>query len=144
MNVRFWFFLMIIKQHQQTKEWSIIMSTHEKIDYVEFPATDLEATKKFFNTAFGWKFTDYGPEYCDFSNEGINGGFYKSEKKSTTEAGAALVIFYSEDLEATLEKVKNAGAKIVQDTFSFPGGRRFHFTEPSGNEFAVWSDKGIE
>lgn len=117
------------------------MSKHEKIDYVEFPSADLEATKTFFRNAFGWEFTDYGPEYCDFSNEGINGGFYKSEMKSTTETGSALVIFYSEDLEATLEKVKNAGAEIVKDTFSFPGGRRFHFTEPSGNEFAVWSDK---
>ena len=120
------------------------MSIHEKIDYVEFPATDLEATKQFFGKAFGWKFTDYGPEYCDFPDEGLKGGFYKSEKKSTTEAGGALIIFYSEDLESTQQKVKNAGGKIVKDTFSFPGGRRFHFTEPSGNEFAVWSDKGVE
>lgn len=120
------------------------MSTHEKIDYVEFPAANLEATKKFFSKAFGWSFTDYGPEYCDFANEGVNGGFFKSEKKSTTEAGGALIIFYSEDLESTQQKVKNAGGEIVKDTFSFPGGRRFHFTEPSGNEFAVWSDKGAK
>ncbi|WP_421773173.1 VOC family protein [Gracilimonas sp.] len=120
------------------------MSKHEKIDYVEFPSADLDATKSFFRNAFDWEFTDYGPEYCDFSGEGINGGFYKSEKKSTTETGAALIVFYSKDLEATKEKVKKAGAEIVQDTFSFPGGRRFHFTEPSGNEFAVWSDKGTE
>lgn len=114
------------------------MSKHEKIDYVEWAAKDLEATKSFFKKAFGWSFTDYGPDYCDFSNEGINGGFYKSDKKATAEAGSALVIFYSEDLEATLHKVEDAGGKIVKDIFSFPGGRRFHFTEPSGNEFAVW------
>jgi len=116
------------------------MSTHEKIDYVEFPAKDLKSTKQFFTKVFGWKFTDYGPEYCDFSNEGINGGFYKSDKKATTETGSALVIFYSKDLEATQKKVEDAGGNIVKEIFSFPGGRRFHFTEPSGNEFAVWSE----
>ncbi|HBX67095.1 MAG: glyoxalase [Balneola sp.] len=120
------------------------MNNHEKIDYVEFPATDLEATKQFFTKAFNWEFTDYGPEYCDFSNEGINGGFYKSDKKATTETGSALVIFYSEDLEATQKKMEHAGGEIVKEIFSFPGGRRFHFTEPSGNEFAVWSDHGLQ
>jgi predicted enzyme related to lactoylglutathione lyase len=118
-----------------------VMSTHEKIDYVEFPANNLEATKKFFTKAFGWKFADYGPEYCDFSNEGLKGGFYKSEKKATTEAGSALIIFYSLDLEATQTKVIKAGGVICKEIFSFPGGCRFHFVEPSGNEFAVWSDK---
>lgn len=120
------------------------MQQHEKIDYIEWPASNLEATKQFFSNAFGWTFTDYGPEYCDFSNEGMNGGFYKSDKKAATETGSALVIFYSKDLEATQQKVEEAGGKIVKDIFSFPGGRRFHFTEPSGNEFAVWSDKGVE
>lgn len=120
------------------------MSEHEKINYIEFPSKNLEATKQFFTKAFGWKFTDYGPEYCDFSNQGISGGFFKSEGKSTTETGGALVIFYSEDLESTQKKVESAGGKIIKPTYSFPGGRRFHFTEPSGNEFAVWSDKGIE
>jgi predicted enzyme related to lactoylglutathione lyase len=120
------------------------MQEHEKINYVEFPASDLEATKSFFTKAFGWEFTNYGPEYCDFANQGIHGGFYKSEKKATTETGSALIIFYSNDLESTLEKVETAGGKIIKPTFAFPGGRRFHFTEPSGNEFAVWSDKGTE
>lgn len=120
------------------------MSNHEKIDYVEFPATDLEATKEFFRNTFGWSFTDYGPEYCDFSNQGLKGGFYKSEKKATTATGSALIIFYSNNLEATQQKVKQSGGSIIKDIFSFPGGRRFHFIEPSGNEFAVWSDKGAE
>lgn len=120
------------------------MSQHEKIDYVEFPSRDLNATKDFFGKAFGWSFNDYGPEYCDFSNEGINGGFYKSEKVSTSESGGALVILYSKDLEATQNKIKAAGGSIVKDTFSFPGGERFHFKEPGGNEFAVWSDVGVK
>ncbi|MBD3617286.1 MAG: VOC family protein [Gracilimonas sp.] len=117
------------------------MQEHEKIDYVEFPASALDATKEFFTKVFGWGFTDYGPEYSSFANEGINGGFFKSNKKGTTETGSALIIFYSKDLEATQKKVEEAGGKIVKTTYSFPGGRRFHFTEPSGNEFAVWSDK---
>ncbi|SMO63992.1 VOC family protein [Gracilimonas mengyeensis] len=120
------------------------MQEHEKIDYVEFPSRNLEATKTFFSKAFGWKFTDYGPEYCDFADEGINGGFYKSEKQCTTETGGALVIFYSKNLEATQQKVEQARGTITKDIFDFPGGRRFHFTEPSGNEFAVWSDLEAE
>lgn len=120
------------------------MSEHEKIDYVEFPVHNLEATKSFFTKVFGWAFNDYGPEYCDFSDEGINGGFFKSEKKSTTETGGALVIFYSKDLEATQQKVKEAGGTITKRIFPFPGGRRFHFAEPSGNEFGVWSDLEAE
>lgn len=120
------------------------MQQHEKIDYVEFPANDLEGTKKFFINAFGWEFSDYGPEYSSFANEGVNGGFFKSNKKATNETGSALIIFYSSDLEATQKKIEGAGGKIIKPTYSFPGGRRFHFTEPSGNEFAVWSDAGID
>ncbi|MDZ7806053.1 MAG: VOC family protein [Gracilimonas sp.] len=120
------------------------MQHHEKIDYVEFPSPDLEAAKAFFIKAFGWEFTDYGPEYTSFANEGINGGFFKSDNNTTSETGSALIIFYSEDLEATQQKVEDAGGTIIKPVFSFPGGRRFHFIEPSGNEFAVWSDKGIE
>jgi hypothetical protein len=116
------------------------MSTHEKLNYVEFPARDLEATKAFFEQVFGWSFVDYGPTYTAFSDQGLDGGFYKSERKSTTEQGAALLVFYSETLEETLDKVTRAGGTIIKPIFSFPGGRRFHFTEPSGNEFAVWSE----
>ena len=116
------------------------MNEHEKVNYVEFPAKDILATKKFLAEVFAWSFDDFGPDYCAFSNAGIDGGFYKSELCSTAEAGGALVVFYSEDLESTLLKIENAGGNIVKHIFSFPGGRRFHFTEPSGNEFAVWSD----
>ncbi len=117
------------------------MTNHEKINYVELPAKNLKATKAFFSQVFGWSFEDFGPEYCAFSNQGFNGGFYLSKLSSSTDKGAALLVFYSEDLEATQSRIKKAGGVIVKPVFAFPGGRRFHFTEPSGNEFAVWSDK---
>ncbi len=116
------------------------MKPHEKLDYVEFPARDIPATKAFFGQVFGWQFEDYGPEYAAFAGQGLDGGFFKSEACSTTETGGALLVFYSADLEATQEKVIAAGGTITRTIFSFPGGRRFHFTEPSGNELAVWGD----
>lgn len=115
------------------------MPEHEKINYVEFPARDLMATKSFFRTAFGWSFVDYGPTYTAFSGQGLDGGFYQSDLAASTETGSALLVFYSERLEETQAKVEGAGGRIVRPIFAFPGGRRFHFTEPSGNEFAVWS-----
>ena len=116
------------------------MKEHEKINYVEFPAKDLEKTKTFFSTVFGWVFTDYGPEYSAFSNEGLDGGFFKSDLSADTSKGSALIVFYSKDLNATLEKIESAGGVIVKPIFSFPGGSRFHFADPNGNEFAVWSE----
>lgn len=118
-------------------------NNHEKINYVEFPSSDLSATKLFFEKAFGWKFEDFGSEYTAFSDTGLNGGFFQSNLCARTENGSALIVFYSADLEGTMERVKAAGGEIVEAIFSFPGGRRFHFLEPSGNEFAVWSDKGL-
>lgn len=117
------------------------MNTHEKINYVEFPASNLTATKEFFNKAFAWSFEDFGPDYSAFSDEGIDGGFYQSDLRSSAGEGAALIVFYSRAIEETKDKIEKAGGVIVQDIFEFPGGRRFHFTEPSGNEFAVWTDK---
>ena len=114
------------------------MNQHEKMNYVEFPAKDLAGTKAFFESVFGWSFTDYGPDYTAFENQGLDGGFFKSDLSSSTEKGAALIVFYSDQLEATLAKVEKAGGSIIKPIFSFPGGRRFHFMEPSGNEFAVW------
>ncbi len=119
------------------------MKKHETLNYIEFPAKDLSATRQFFQTAFGWTFADHGPDYIAFDNQGLDGGFFRSDLASTTAKGGALAIFYSEDLEATQEHVTNAGGDIVRAIYSFPGGRRFHFTEPSGNEFAVWSDAGL-
>jgi predicted enzyme related to lactoylglutathione lyase len=118
------------------------MNEHEKLNYVEFASGDLDATKTFFVKAFNWSFVDYGPEYTAFAGQGLDGGFFKANMHSSTSNGAALLVFYSKDLEGTLAKVSKAGGKIVKPIFSFPGGRRFHFTEPSGNEFAVWSEVG--
>ena len=117
------------------------MHLHEKTNYVEFPADDLAAVKAFFSQVFGWKFTDYGPEYCAFNNAGLDGGFYKAELASSSQTGAALVVFYSEDLATSEAKISSAGGSIVKPIFSFPGGRRFHFADPCGNEYAVWSDR---
>ena len=102
------------------------MNDHEKINYVEFPAKDIEATKSFFGDAFGWSFVDYGPEYTAFSNEGLDGGFFKSELTASAENGSALIVFYSKDLGETQLKIENAGGSILKPIFSFPGGRRFH------------------
>ncbi|GHA22813.1 VOC family protein [Oceanisphaera arctica] len=111
-----------------------------KINYVEIPSRDLEATKRFFGDAFGWSFVDYGPEYVAIENAGLDGGFFKSEQVATTHNGSVLIVLYSDNLEATLEKVKLSGGKIVKDIYPFPGGRRFHFSDPNGNEYAVWSE----
>ncbi|MGD1866763.1 MAG: VOC family protein [Phormidesmis sp.] len=117
------------------------MNIHEKINYVEFPTTDMSATKAFFTEVFGWTFEDFGEGYTAFSNEGLDGGFFQSELTVSTETGSALIVFYSEALEATQTKIEKAGGNISQPIFDFPGGRRFHFIGPSGNEYAVWSDK---
>lgn len=117
------------------------MPTDMKIDYLEFPAHDFDAVQSFYEQAFNWSFTDYGPEYRAFSDGKLDGGFYKSEQRSATENGAVLVILYAADLEQTLETIKASGGVVVKDIFSFPGGLRFHFADPHGNELAVWSDK---
>ena len=116
------------------------MGNHEKIDYLEYPAKNLQATKEFFSNTFGWLFEDYGPGYTAFDNQGVIGGFYKADLVSNSDEGAALTIFYSDALEITQEKVIKNNGEITKEIFSFPGGRRFHFLEPSGNEFAVWSE----
>lgn len=90
--------------------------------------------------AFGWHFTDYGPDYVAFSESGLEGGFRSIEEGEDLMNGA-LVILYHENLPAIKDQVIKAGGKIVQEIFSFPGGRRFHFADPSGNELAIWSDK---
>lgn len=118
------------------------MNQHEKINYIELPAKDIERAKLFFGTVFEWTFVDYGADYCAFSNAGLEGGFFKSDLNSSTENGSALVVFYSKTLAQTQQKIEQAGGWILQPVFSFPGGRRFHFADPNGNEYAVWSDVG--
>ncbi|HEY5071590.1 MAG TPA: VOC family protein [Caulobacteraceae bacterium] len=107
-----------------------------KIDYVEFPAGDLTATKRFYEGAFGWSFTDYGPSYAAFEGQGTDGGFSSDASEATAKP---LVVLYASNLEAMEAKVLAAGGRVIRPTFEFPGGRRFHFQDPSGNELAVWS-----
>lgn len=116
------------------------MNEHEKINYLELPSKDIEASKAFFSAVFGWSFTDYGPEYTAFTNAGIDGGFYKSTLSCSPENGSALIVFYSRDLEGTLSTIVSAGGTIKKQIYSFPGGRRFHFCDLNGNEYAVWSE----
>jgi len=117
------------------------MILDKKINYIELPARDFDAVQSFYEQAFKWSFTDYGPEYRAFSDGAIDGGFYQSEQQSSTTSGAVLVIVYASDLEQTRETIIASGGTIVKDIFSFPGGRRFQFTDPHGNELAVWSDR---
>lgn len=114
------------------------MTTHLKIDYVEFATEDMPATQTFLARAFGWTFVDYGPDYQAFANAGLDGGI----QNDPAHAGAApLVILKADDLEGAEKSVMDAGGRITRPIFSFPGGRRFHFREPGGNELAVWSEK---
>ena len=111
-------------------------SSDNRIDYIEFPATDVAAARAFYEQVFGWKFEDYGPDYTSFVDGRIAGGFYKSE----AVPHGALVVLYAADLEAAQERVTAAGGTIVKPTFAFPGGRRFHFQDPGGNKLAIWSE----
>lgn len=109
-----------------------------RIDYIEFPVTDMEAAKQFYAGVFGWEMKDWGPDYASFKDGRLDGGF-----RAATEVarGGSLVVLYSTDLEGIKATIESHGGKIVQDIFEFPGGRRFHFLDPSGNELAVWSDR---
>ncbi len=115
------------------------MDRHHRIDYIEFAVSDLDASKQFYATAFGWRFTDYGPDYVGIQGaEREVGGMYRTDELRTT---GPLVILYSENLEQSLTAVESAGGTVLVPPFDFPGGRRFHFADPSGNELAVWSEK---
>lgn len=117
------------------------MKQREPIHYVEFSARDIPASKAFFSKAFGWTFVDYGPDYAAIQSAGLDGGFRAGDNAADADKGSALVILYSATLEDARERVLSAGGTIKTDIFSFPGGRRFHFVEPSGNELAVWTDR---
>ncbi|HIC31081.1 MAG TPA: VOC family protein [Flavobacteriaceae bacterium] len=111
--------------------------TNNHINYIEFKATNLEVTKTFYREAFGWKFTDYGDSYIAFEASGLDGGFTKTDQPITN---GALVVLYHNDLESIKLKLLQLGATISVDIFSFPGGKRFQFLDPSGNELAIWSE----
>jgi predicted enzyme related to lactoylglutathione lyase len=112
---------------------------HHQIHYLEIPTPDITRSKAFFSETFGWGFVDYGPDYTCFIGQQIEGGFFTSKHVMNSERGSALIVLYSETLEKSQTKVQSAGGTISKAIFSFPGGRRFHFIDPIGNEFAVWS-----
>jgi predicted enzyme related to lactoylglutathione lyase len=109
-----------------------------RIDYVEFNVSSISASKDFYGKAFGWTFTDYGPDYCEFNDGRLRGGF-------TTEGsripGGPLIVLHAVNLEATLQGILKAGGLLRRSIFDFPGGRRFHFSDPDGYELGVWSEK---
>lgn len=109
---------------------------HHRIDYLEFAVASIEVAKAFYGKAFGWTFQDYGPDYCEFRDGRLTGGFFHGKP----QPGGALVVLYSNDLDASASGVEAAGGAIVRPVFDFPGGRRFHFTDRDGYELAVWSE----
>ena len=109
-----------------------------RVDYIEFGATDIDRTKRFYEQVFGWRFQDYGPDYTSFQDGRLSGGFTKD---APVRPANPLVVIYAVQLDAIEAKIRQAGGKIVRRTYPFPGGRRFHFSDPSGNELAVWTDQ---
>jgi predicted enzyme related to lactoylglutathione lyase len=110
--------------------------TDRQIDNIEFTVSDIPRAKAFYGQAFGWSFTDFGPEYCEFTDGRLKGGL---TTLGAVRPGGPLVILYADDLAATQQRLEKAGAKIIKPLFAFPGGRRFHFQDPDGYELAVWS-----
>jgi len=116
------------------------VKAENKIDYIEIPARDPALARKFFSALFGWTFEDYGPDYCSFSDGRMAGGFRRMDAACDSADGSVLIVFYRNDLEAAKIRVEELGGEITRDIFSFPGGRRFHFRDPNGNEYAIWSE----
>ena len=112
---------------------------HHAIDYVELPVSDLPAARSFYEQAFGWQFNDYGPAYAGIKNPAGDGEVGGLDGSGGTDRTAPLVLLYSDDLDATADVVRAAGGVISVEPYEFPGGRRFHFTDPSGTELGVWS-----
>ena len=119
------------------KENEMATDRDRKIDYIEFISNDIEATKRFYSGVFGWSFVDYGPGYTSFSDGRLTGGFHKGEAAGS----GPLVVIFVDDLKVTEQRVREAGGVISKEKFSFPGGSRFHFRDPSGNELAAWHEE---
>ena len=119
------------------------MSDHHHFNYIELPTTDMAAMKTFYTSVFGWNYVDYGPTYAAITGAGMDGGFDADAGARKPSDQGALIVLYSDNLEATEQAVKVAKGDVTVPIFSFPGGRRFHFKDPSGNELAVWI-KGAE
>ena len=115
------------------------MRQEGRIDYVEVPVTDLQTASEFLHELFGWEFQEWGPDYSSFNDGRLDGGLRRADNPAP--ASGVLLVFYSEDLERDVARVKELGATISQDIFDFRGGRRFHFVDPAGTEYAIWSDR---
>lgn len=113
------------------------MNRDKKIDYIEFNVSSIQQSKDFYGKAFGWTFTDYGSDYCEFTDGRMKGGFNATLPPNP---GGPLVVLYGDDLEGLMKAVEAAGGKITKPIFNFPGGRRFQFTDPGGYELAVWCE----
>jgi len=109
-----------------------------RIDYIEFPVADVDEARRFYSSVFGWTFTDWGPDYTSFADGRLAGGFVKAE---SVVPGGPLVVLYALDLASIEQAIVANGGTVVKETFEFPGGKRFHFRDPSGYELAVWSDR---
>ena len=116
------------------------MNRDNEINYIEFPMRDKPATMAFYTQAFGWQFQEWGDTYISFTGAGVDGGFDLDADAARFGAGA-LIVLYHADLEAALAAVEAAGGEVAKPIFRFPGGRRFHFLDPNGNELAVWSER---
>lgn len=123
----------------ETSEMEQDSNIHHSISYIEFGVTDMAEAQRFYGAAFGWTFNDYGPDYAGIQGPDREMGGLRVDTEVAT--GGPLVILYSNNLDMTLTKVREAGGRIVTEPFDFPGGRRFHFQDPSGNELAVWSEQ---
>ena len=115
------------------------MRAENQIDYVEIPAADLEKAREFLAAMFGWEFQMWGDDYMSFNDGRLDGGFRRAPESAARDG--VLLIFYSANLERDVKRVQQLGATVSADIFAFPGGRRFHFIDPAGNEYAIWSDK---
>jgi len=114
------------------------MQAENRIDYIEIPVTDPARARDFFAELMGWEFQDWGPDYISFRDGRLNGGFRRSD--APPAPNGVLLVFFSKDLERDRARVIELGARISQDIFEFPGGRRFHFVDPLGNEYAIWGE----
>lgn len=114
------------------------MRAENRIDYVEIPVTDPAKARDFFAALMGWEFRDYGPDYISFRDGRLDGGFRRAD--AAPAPNGVLLVFFSEDLERDRARVIELGATISQEIFEFPGGRRFHFVDPLGNEYAIWAE----
>ena len=126
----------------QETETTVSEPVNNSINYLEFPMNDVDATKKFYGDLFDWTFTDWGPTYISFEGAGIAGGFEGDKIEGAVQVNppGVLVVLYADDIEAKFAEVKAAKGEIVKEIFEFPGGKRFHFRDPNGNELAIWSE----